>query len=203
MSTRRSRQLEGRRPRLAPLGDPSKPSARLEPPPGCRSSRAARAQAIPRRRRDLPLPEGAKAPARLRLLDPQGPGDPREADRRFAELLAEAGLPRFAFTFHDSAVDQLKLTWAHGLTTRVDLTRDLSPIDDWERVAILGQATGCDDPEPIHIAKGGSAEDPRTADSIPASSSTEDHPRHPDDLTTLDGVPVTSPSRTLIDAPSS
>lgn len=81
--------------------------------------------------------------------------DPHEAERRFAELLADAGLPRFAVTFHDSAVDELQLIWAHGLTIYVDLTRDLSPIDDWERAAILGQAPGCDDPEPLHVSIGG------------------------------------------------
>jgi hypothetical protein len=93
--------------------------------------------------------------------------DPREAERRFAELLADAGLPRFAFTFHDAAADELEVTWAHGLTIHVDLTRDLGPIDDSERAAILGQAPGCEDPEPIHVSIGGSAEDPRAADSIP------------------------------------
>ena len=125
--------------------------------------------------------------------------DPREAERRFAELLADAGLPRFAFTFHDPAVDELKLTWAHGLTIHVDLTRDLSPIDDWERAAILGQAPGCDVPEPIHASIGGSAEDPRTADSIPGVVIHPGPPLHPDDVTTLNGIPVASPSRTLID----
>lgn len=125
--------------------------------------------------------------------------DPREAERRFAELLAHAGLPRFASTFHDAAADELQLTWAHGLTIHVDLTRDLSRIDDWERAAILGHTPGCDDPEPIHVFIGGAADDPRTAESIPGVVIQRGPPLHPDDITTLNGIPVTSPSRTLID----
>jgi hypothetical protein len=78
---------------------------------------------------------------------------PHEAERRFAELLADAGLPRFAFSSHDPAVDELKLTWAHGLTIHVDLTRGLSPIDDWERAAILGQAPGYSEPESFHVRR--------------------------------------------------
>jgi hypothetical protein len=36
--------------------------------------------------------------------DRRTPMDPGEAERRFAELLDQAGLPRFASTFHDRAV---------------------------------------------------------------------------------------------------
>ncbi len=50
--------------------------------------------------------------------DPRVPIDPDEAERRFAEMLARAGLPRFASTFHDPATDELALTWDHGLTIR-------------------------------------------------------------------------------------
>ena len=68
------------------------------------------------------------------------PMDPDEAERRFAEMLDEAGLPRFISTFHDPAIDELQLIWDHGLTIHLDLTRqDLGPIDDWERAAILGR----------------------------------------------------------------
>jgi len=125
--------------------------------------------------------------------------DPHEAEHRFAELLADAGLPRFAFASHAPAADEPRLTWAHGLTIHVDLTRDLSPIDDWERAAILGQTPACDDPEPIHVFIGGAADDPRTAEPIPGVVIQRGPPLHPDDITTLNGIPVTSPSRTLID----
>jgi len=40
--------------------------------------------------------------------------DPDEAERRFADKLEEAGLPRFASTFHHRAIDELQLTWEHG-----------------------------------------------------------------------------------------
>jgi hypothetical protein len=82
-------------------------------------------------------------------------------------MLDEAGLPRFASTFHDAALDELRFTWDHGRTIHMDLTRpDVSPIDDWERAAILGQAQGCEDHEPVHVFVPGSAdEDPRIATS--------------------------------------
>jgi hypothetical protein len=75
------------------------------------------------------------------MEDRPDPMDPDEAERRFADMLEEAGLPRFAFTFHDPAIDELQLTWEHGFTIHLDLTRpDESPIDDSERAAILGLA---------------------------------------------------------------
>jgi hypothetical protein len=125
--------------------------------------------------------------------------DPDEAERRFAELLEQAGLPRFASTFHDPAIDELQLVWEHGLTIHVDLTRDVGPLDDWERAAILGMAPECEDHEPIHVLVPGSADDPRSATSIPGVVTHRGPPLHPDDVTTLHGIPVTSPSRTLID----
>jgi hypothetical protein len=112
--------------------------------------------------------------------------NPHEAERRFAELLADAGLPRFAFSSHDAAVDELQLTWAHGLTIHVDLTRDLSPIDDWERAAILRQAPGYAEPEPIHVSIGGSPGIHAPRSRSPASSSTGD----------LRCIPKTSPRST-------
>ena len=119
--------------------------------------------------------------------------DPDEAERSFAELLEEAGLPRFASSFHDQAIAELQLTWDHGLTLHMDLRREVGPIEDWERAAILG----CH--EPMHVTVPGSAEDPRTATSIPGLVVHPGPPLHPDDVTTLNGISVTSPSRTLID----
>lgn len=130
---------------------------------------------------------------------PPTPMDPRDAERRFAAMLEQAGLPRFASTFHDPATNELELTWEHGFTIHVDLSRDMSPIDDWERAAILGQAPGHEDPGPIHVFVPESAEDPRTAASIPGVVIHRGPPLHPDDVTTHDGIPVTSLSRTLID----
>ena len=53
--------------------------------------------------------------------------------------------------------------------------------------------------ESIHITVAGSPEDPRTPRSIPGVVIQHVPELHPDDVTTLDGMPVTSPSRTLID----
>ena len=126
--------------------------------------------------------------------------DPDEAERRFADMLEEARLPRFASTFHDRAVDELQLTWEHGLTIHLDLTRrDQSPIDDSERAAILGLAPGCEDHEPIQVYVPGSVDDPRDTPSIPGVMIHRGPPLHPDDVTTYRGLPITSPSRTLID----
>src|SRR4051812_37237138 len=73
------------------------------------------------------------------MNDRPTPMDPELAERRFAEMLEQAGLPRFTSAFHDSASDALEVSWDHGLTLYLDLTRpDMSPIDDWERAAILG-----------------------------------------------------------------
>jgi len=127
------------------------------------------------------------------------PMNPAEAERRFAEMLAEAGLPRFASTHHDPALDELQLTWEHGFTIHMDLTREVSPLDDWERAAILGQPTGCGEHAPIHVVVPGSADDPRETTSIPGVVIHRGPPLHPDDVTTHNGIPVTSPSRTLID----
>ncbi len=126
--------------------------------------------------------------------------DPDEAAARFAEMLAAAGLPRFASTLHDPALNELRFTWGHGLTIRMDLTRrDVSPIDNWERAAILGSAPGCEDHEPTHVFVPGSGDDSRIASSIPGVVIHRGPPLHPDDVTTHNGIPVTSPARTLID----
>jgi len=134
--------------------------------------------------------------------DRHPPMDPSEAEGRFAEILDEAGLPRFASTFHDPEIHELQLTWDNGFTIHMDLTRDdMEEIDDWERAAILGVESDCCDHEPIHVFVAGSEDDPRTAASS-AGPSVVVHrgpPLHPDDHTVHNGIPVTSPSRTLID----
>src|SRR4051794_19543256 len=131
--------------------------------------------------------------------DQRAPMDPGHAERRFAELLEEAGLPRFSSSFHDPAIHELQLTWDHGLTIHIDLTRgDLGPIDAWERASILGLEADCSC-EPIHVTVPGSGEDPRLATSIPGVVIHRAPTLHPDDVTVLNGIPVTSPSRTLID----
>ena len=110
---------------------------------------------------------------------------PEQAERRFIELLEEAGLPRFTSSFHDPILGELQLTWDHGLKVIVELTSgDSDPIDERE---------------PIHVTVPGSAEDPRSTTSLPGVAIHQAPPLHPDDLTTHKGIPVTSPSRTLID----
>lgn len=128
------------------------------------------------------------------------PLDPDEAERRFAEMLDLAGLPRFTSTFHDPALDELQLTWDHGLTLHMDLGRgEIDPIDESERAAILDLPLHLAEPEPVHVIVPGSPEDPRTETSIPGVVIHRGPPLHPDDLTVHEGIPVTSPSRTLID----
>ena len=55
------------------------------------------------------------------------------------------------------------------------------------------------DMEPIHVTLPGSAGDPRADHSIPGIVIHRTPPLHPDDLTVIDGLPITTPSRTLID----
>ena len=55
------------------------------------------------------------------------PMDPAAAARAFAGRLAEAGPPCFAFAAHDVDLDRLKVTWTHGVTLYMDLTREGSP----------------------------------------------------------------------------
>ena len=63
----------------------------------------------------------------------------------------------------------------------------------------LGTAPGHEDHEPVHVYVPGSVEDPRDTPSIPGVVVHRGPPLHPDDVTMHLGVPVTSPSRTLID----
>ena len=54
--------------------------------------------------------------------------------------------------------------------------------------------------EPIHVYLPGVSDDPRDALDLPDGVIAHlGPPLHPDDVTTVDGIPVTSPSRTLID----
>ncbi len=52
---------------------------------------------------------------------------------------------------------------------------------------------------PIHVTVLGSADDPRVDSSIPGVVIHRVPALHPDDLTSLNGIPLTTPSRTLID----
>ena len=58
---------------------------------------------------------------------------------------------------------------------------------------------GGDESEPIHVSAPGSPDDPRLDTSPPGVAIHRGPPLHPDDVTTLNGIPVTSPARTLID----
>ena len=53
--------------------------------------------------------------------------------------------------------------------------------------------------EPIDVYIPGSATDPRTDTAIPGVTIRRGPRLHPDDVTTVNGIRVTSPSRTLID----
>lgn len=57
-----------------------------------------------------------------------------------------------------------------------------------------------DDVEPIHVYIGGAPDDPRHPPELPDWLVAHRGPAlHPDDVTIVDGVPVTSVARTLID----
>jgi hypothetical protein len=125
--------------------------------------------------------------------------DPGEVERRFAAMLEESGLPSFASTHHDPGIDMLEFSWDHGLTIHFDLTRELGPIDEWERNAILGIAPWEVERPPVDVYVPGCADDPRDDTPIPGVEIHRGPPLHPEDVTTVDGIPVTTPSRTLID----
>ena len=55
------------------------------------------------------------------------------------------------------------------------------------------------DGDPIHVYVPGSANDPRDEEELPGVVIHRGPELHPDDVTVLDGIPITSPSRTLID----
>ena len=128
--------------------------------------------------------------------------DPDEAERHFAAMLEEAGLPRFTSAVHDPEIDELQVTWDHGLTIHIDLSRgDWEPFDESDRAAILGELYFCPDHEPIRVTVAGSADDPRAATSIPGVVIHRVPALHPDDVTLLNGIPGTSPSRTSTGPP--
>lgn len=131
---------------------------------------------------------------------PRTPIDPQEAERRFAAMLEQARLPPFESCVHDPEIHELQFRWEHGPRIHMDLTcGEIGPIDEHERAAILGEAHACEDHEPIHVFVPGSAEDPRATSSIGGVVVHRGPPLHPDDVTTRAGIPITSPSRTLID----
>ena len=53
--------------------------------------------------------------------------------------------------------------------------------------------------EPVHVYVPGSVNDPREEEDIPGVVIHRGPPLHPDDLAVVNGLRVTSPSRTLID----
>ena len=73
--------------------------------------------------------------------------DPADAARALAGRLAEAGLPCFASAAHDVELDLLKVTWTHGVTLHMDLTRQGfdEQIDAYDRAVILGLRPCCDE----------------------------------------------------------
>src|SRR5689334_9688425 len=127
------------------------------------------------------------------------PLDPRVAEERFAQMLAEEGLPRFDTSTHRHVIQMLELSWDHGFTIHIDLTRtdEFEPLDELERAAILNVPYDMLN-EPVHVYVPGSPDDPRTDTSIAGLVIHRGPPLHPDDVTVKDGIPITSPSRTLI-----
>ena len=73
--------------------------------------------------------------------------DPGVAARRFAARLEEAGLPPFVSVEHDTELDLLKVSWAHGVTLYMDLRHDdiVGPIDEHGRAVILGLRECCEE----------------------------------------------------------
>ena len=126
--------------------------------------------------------------------------DPDDAERQFAEMLEEAGLPRFDSASHDREAGVLELTWERGLTLHLDLNAgEVAPLEAWERNAILDGSLGDAPVGPIDVTIAGSAADPRTTKAIPGVRTHHVPDLHPDDVTVHHGIPVTSPARTLID----
>lgn len=72
--------------------------------------------------------------------------------------------------------------------------RDMNPSN-----AIRGNPLGDEELGPIDVTVAGSPSDPRTHRSIPGVRIRHAPTLHPDDVTVHNGIPVTSPSRTLID----
>jgi len=129
------------------------------------------------------------------------PMDPDVVARRFAARLEEAGLPPFASAAHDAELDLLKVAWAHGVTLYLDLRHDdiVEPIDAHGRAVILGLRPCCEECAKVDVYVPGCPDDPRDDTPIPGVEIHRGPPLHPDDVTTVRGIPVTTPSRTLID----
>ena len=96
------------------------------------------------------------------------PMDPAAAARAFAGRLAEAGLPCFTSAAHDVELELLKVTWPHGVTLYMDLTREgfLEPIGAYARAVILGLRPCCDECATLDDTDRGS-DAPRTEIPIP------------------------------------
>ncbi len=126
--------------------------------------------------------------------------DPVVVARRFAARLEEAGLPPVVSTAHVAELDMLEVSWAHGVTLYLDLLIDVTaePIDEHLRATILGGPFGAEGAK-IDVYVPGCADDPRDDAPLPGVEIHRGPPLHPDDVTTVDGIPVTTPSRTLID----
>jgi hypothetical protein len=79
---------------------------------------------------------------------------PDDLERRFAAMLADAGLPRWESALHRRDISMLELTWDHGATIHFDLTRDeIDPIVEWDRRFILGiPPWGDHEHGPIHLS---------------------------------------------------
>jgi hypothetical protein len=107
--------------------------------------------------------------------------NPHEALRHFTALLDEAGLQPFDAVSYDPEIKQFQFTWEEP------------------RLVVLLDLDDMSEPEPIAVYVPGSADDPRTAESIPGVAIHRGPPLHPDDLTVHKGIPCTTPSRTLID----
>ena len=80
-----------------------------------------------------------------------------------------------------------------------DQRAPMDPDEAERRFATRLEEAGLPSPPCTTIYVPSSAEDPRTDASIPGVMIQRGPPLHPDDVTTVDGIPVTSPSRTLID----
>lgn len=124
---------------------------------------------------------------------------PSDAKRRFAQMLREAGLPRFASA--DLHPDRVEFHWHHGVTLCHELPdgiEDLAPLGPGERAAIVGWPLDYDG-EPVHVYVPGDAVDPREHEEIPGIIVHRGPALHPDDLAVVKGIRCTSVSRTLID----
>ena len=126
------------------------------------------------------------------------PLHPDEAERRIIEELEAHGLPMFQTAYHDPEIDMLVVAWAHGPILLFDLTLGMiEPFDESVCQEIV--SSGWSEVPAIDVSIPGSPNDPREEVSIPGVNIHYVPELHPDDVTTHKGIPVTTPSRTLID----